>query len=176
MPVPPIDLFAEMAEYLSRFQDVVPYNQVKWFMATQNQEMISYLQDSYGKHKVVAFNGTITTTFDTHPEGQKVSLITWWILGECDEVITTEISSFGTTAAGRTGRHAIVCNQHKFCFRRMSDAPCQDTPFLVDQPLQCLQNLKKLPHQYITSVDASCGYYKWAKIRSDDGQTYWKFD
>lgn len=51
--------------------------------------------------------------------------MTWWLLGECDEVITTEASSYGTTAAARTGITPIVCNHHKYCMRRLSPTPCQ---------------------------------------------------
>ena len=52
-------------------------------------------------------------------------MITWLLLGECSEVITSEASSYGTTAAARTSKSAIVCNHHKFCFRRLSPTPCQ---------------------------------------------------
>jgi hypothetical protein len=43
-----------------------------WFMATQNTELIQYLQDAYGSKRVVFYNGTITTTFEAHTDGQRV--------------------------------------------------------------------------------------------------------
>jgi len=160
-PVPPPELYVQAAEQLSRFQTKVDYKDVVWFVATQNTEIIKTMQDSYGKDKVVWFNRTITTTFDPHPEGQRVSIQTWWLLGECEEVITTEASSYGITAGCRTGRFPIVCTHNKFCFRRLSQTPCQDTPFLPDQPEDCLLHKKKKLHQFLTSPENSCGYFKW---------------
>jgi len=175
MPVPPLGLFAQVAEQLSRFQEEVPYEDVVWYMATQNLELIQQLQKAYGLNKIVWFNGTVTTTFDNDPEGQRVSLISWWLLGECDEVVTTEASSYGTTAAARTGIDPIVCNHEKFCSRRLSPTPCQDTPFPAEQPMSCLAETRKYPHQFMTSPDASCGHYKLSIYNSPQfGQDSWQ--
>jgi len=159
-PVPPWRLFTQAAEQLTRFQEEVPYDQVSWFLATQNLTIINVLRKHYGTKKIISFNGTITTTFEPDREGQKVSLLTWWILGECDEVITTEASSYGTVAAARSGKYPIVCNHDKYCMRRLSQTPCQDTQFLPVQPLDCLKNISRHPHQYLTAPESSCGYYK----------------
>jgi len=160
-PVPPLELYAQAAEQLSRFQNVVPYDQVSWFVATQNLDYISRLEESYGKNKIIRYNGTVKTTFDPDKEGQKVSLITFWLMGECDEVITTEASTYGTVAGVRTGKYPIVCNHQKFCHRRLSQTPCQDTPFLYEQPEKCIIPLRKKMHQYLSSPENSCGYFKF---------------
>jgi len=120
--------------------------------------------------KVVFYNGTITTTFESNFEGQRVSFITWWLLGEANEVITTEASSYGTTAAARNGRIPIVCNHHKYCMRRLTPTPCQDTYWLQDQPQECLTKLARFPHEFLTSPESSCGYYKLAIYQSAEFQ------
>ena len=38
----------------------------------QNVELIHRLQSAYGPKKVIYYNGTITTTFDSHSTGQRV--------------------------------------------------------------------------------------------------------
>jgi len=170
-PVPPLDIYAHAAEQLCRFQEKVPYEDTKFFVATQNVDLIHKLQQSYGD-RIIWYNGTITTTFDSHPEGQKVSLVTWWIMGECDEVVSTEASSYGTTAAARAGKYPVVCTHHKFCFRRLSQTPCQDTQFLPDQPMECLKNFTdRKPHQLFTSPENSCGYFKWQIYTSPEFQS-----
>lgn len=92
-------------------------------------------------------------------------------MGECDDVVTTEASSYGTTAAARTGLFPIVCNHHKFCFRRLSPTPCQDTPFLYEQPDPCLLQKRKYAHQFLTAPDNSCGYYKMLIYQSEEYQS-----
>lgn len=162
-----------IGKQLARFQKDVPYEDVGFFVATQNLDLINRLKEGYGVHKVKSFNGTITTTFEPNQEGQMVSLITWWLLGECDEVVTTEASSYGLTgtsyrmlfskdvAAARTGLFPIVCNHNKFCLRRLSQTPCQDTPFVHEQPPDCLLHNRTRLHQFMTSPENSCGYFKW---------------
>ncbi len=44
--------------------------------------------------------------------------------------------------------------------RRLSPTPCADTPFYVEQPLDCLAEIRDWPHQYLTAPDNSCGFYK----------------
>jgi hypothetical protein len=85
-------------------------------MATQNTALIQDLKKYYGP-KVIFYDGKITTTFESDKEGQKVSLITWYILSEADEMVTTEASSYGTTAAARSGKHPVVCTHHKYPHR-----------------------------------------------------------
>eukprot|EP01114_Cavostelium_apophysatum_P007545 TRINITY_DN1965_c0_g1_i1.p1 TRINITY_DN1965_c0_g1~~TRINITY_DN1965_c0_g1_i1.p1 ORF type:complete len:472 (-),score=94.78 TRINITY_DN1965_c0_g1_i1:8-1423(-) len=160
-PVPPLELYAQAAEQLSRFQTEVDYKEVSWFVATQNLDLIDALRGYYGEKKIISYNGTITTTFDSHSEGQRVSLITWWLLGECDDVVTTEASSYGTTAGARTGLWPVVCTHQKFCFRRLTQTPCQDTQFLAEQPVECLLKERKHPHQFLSSPENSCGYFKY---------------
>eukprot|EP01116_Phalansterium_solitarium_P019912 TRINITY_DN5728_c0_g3_i1.p1 TRINITY_DN5728_c0_g3~~TRINITY_DN5728_c0_g3_i1.p1 ORF type:complete len:508 (+),score=177.98 TRINITY_DN5728_c0_g3_i1:98-1621(+) len=167
-PVPALDLFAQMAEQLGRFQGEAAYEDVVWFVGTQNVKLIEKLQSSYGSKKVTAYNGTITTTFDSHGQGQRVSLITFFLLSECNEVVTTEVSSYGTVAAARSGLYPIYCTHHKFCARRLLPTPCQDTHFLPDQPQDCLKQLRSKPHQFVTAVDSSCGYFKWQIYSSDE--------
>lgn len=94
-----------------------------------------------------------------------------------NEVLATEASSFGTTAAARGGITPIVCNHKKYCERRLSPTPCQDTYFLVDQPQECLKKLRKYPHQYVTAPDSSCGHFKWEIYTSKEyGQDSWKIE
>lgn len=71
MPVPPLHLFAQTAEVLSRQQSKAPYSKASWFMATQNVELIHELRGYYGS-KITFYNSTISTTFENDQEGQKV--------------------------------------------------------------------------------------------------------
>jgi len=164
-PVPPLPLFAQAAQHLTYLQSSVPPSEVVWYVSTQNTSLIKQLQNSYGQDKIIHFEGKITTTFEIGDEGKKVSLLSWWILGECNDIITTEASSYGTTAAARSGISSVVCTHHKYCFRRLSSTPCQDTPFLVDQPgyegMECLKKENRtFPHQFLTSPESSCAFYK----------------
>lgn len=62
-----------LKKQLSRFQDKVPYNDVVWFVATQNKEFLKTLEKAYGKQKIITIeSGPITTTFEPNEEGQKV--------------------------------------------------------------------------------------------------------
>jgi hypothetical protein len=159
-PVPPLDLYAQMANQMERFQESVPEPNVVWFVATQDQEALAYLRRAYGAEKIVSVNSTITTTFDKGEDGQRSALVTWWLIGEADDVITTELSSYGTTAAARGGIRSVVCNAHKFCHRRVTATPCQDTKFPVDQPQPCMNKWKSMPHHFMASPEQHCGYFK----------------
>eukprot|EP01116_Phalansterium_solitarium_P024205 TRINITY_DN879_c0_g2_i1.p1 TRINITY_DN879_c0_g2~~TRINITY_DN879_c0_g2_i1.p1 ORF type:complete len:480 (+),score=146.26 TRINITY_DN879_c0_g2_i1:128-1567(+) len=170
-PVPPLDLYAQMAEQLARFQNQVPYDEVVWFVASQKVELIQRLVDAYGPKKIVFVNATISTTFENNREGQISAFVTWWLLGECDDVITTEASSYGTVAAARSGIYPIFCTHHKFCARRMLPTPCQDTKWVGhEQPFECLKQLRKFPHQFMTAVDSSCSHFKRAIYDSKEYQ------
>lgn len=78
------------------------------------------------------------------------------------------ITSYGITAAVRTGMFPIICNHHKFCFRKLSQTPCQDTPFLAEQPEDCLVSKRKKIHQFLTSPENSCGYFKYQIYLSEE--------
>ena len=41
----------------------------------QNTSLVELLQQAYGARKVVALNGTVSTTFENHREGQTVCLL-----------------------------------------------------------------------------------------------------
>eukprot|EP01116_Phalansterium_solitarium_P016520 TRINITY_DN3850_c0_g3_i1.p1 TRINITY_DN3850_c0_g3~~TRINITY_DN3850_c0_g3_i1.p1 ORF type:complete len:485 (-),score=191.66 TRINITY_DN3850_c0_g3_i1:281-1735(-) len=158
-PTPPILLYGQTAEQLTRQQTKAAYDDVRWFVATQNTSLVHILQRAY-PNRIVYYNGTITTTFENNKAGQMVSFLHWWLLGEADDLITTEVSSYGTVAAARSGIDAIVCNHKKFCMRRLSPSPCQDTNWLDYQPEDCLIKTRKHPWQFLTAVDSSCGFEK----------------
>jgi len=58
-------------------------------------------------------------------EGNTVAVASFWLLGECDEVIGTEISSFSYVAAARRGLKPILCNAVRHCFRSLKAEPCR---------------------------------------------------
>jgi len=166
-PIPPTTLFGQTAELLSHQQTKAPYDRVKWFIATQNLSFVEQLQETYGEEKVIFYEGKITTTFDSDVEGQNVSFLTWMLLGECDEIITTESSSYGVVAAARAGIYPVVCNHGRWCARKLTTEPCQQTPWFEDslypiQPHDCLRGQKN----EWNSVESSCAYFE-AIIRQD---------
>lgn len=52
-------------------------------------------------------------------------LLNYWLMGDCNELIVSEISSYGTNAAARTGLKPVVCTHERVCYRRLTSDPCQ---------------------------------------------------
>jgi hypothetical protein len=169
-PVPPVSLFAQTAELLSQQQEEstgIPSSRVVWFLATQNTSIRDDIARQYGLNKVAFFEGKIITTFDPDGEGQEVAFLTWWLLGECNDIITTESSSYGITAAARTGLRAVVCNHGRFCARKLTPQPCQQTPW-NEKGLYPIKPVKCAGDSEVKwrSVESSCAYFE-AIIRKE---------
>jgi len=75
-------------------------------------------------------------------------------LGECDEIITTEMSSYGTNAAALYGKIATVCTHERFCFKRLSPEPCQTEPL---GPIRYECGSRR---PYVGSIQSSCNYFR----------------
>jgi len=160
VPVPPLSLFAETAYQLSYQQTKSNFEDVRWLVATQEPKLIEELKKKHGNERIIFYEGKIITTFDRDTKGQLSSFITWWLLGECDDVITTECSTYGTTAAVRRGIIPVVCTHGRFCFRKLSAHPCQQTPARDDDEYHvhahfCLKD----ELQEFLSVESSCAYF-----------------
>jgi len=160
VPVPPWELFGTTAYQLSHKVEGVDYEDVKWYLATQNRDLIQLFRERYGEDKIIFYDGKIVTTFDNDKEGQMTSFITWWLFGECDDVITTEVSTFGVTGAARGGIAPVVCNHGRFCSRKLSPHPCQQTPYRAGDdyhiyPPTCLNRER----QTFNSVESSCAFF-----------------
>jgi hypothetical protein len=75
-----------------------------------------------------------------YKEADLVSQITQWILGECDDVMASEYSSFGISSqffgilkeklhiglvgASRGGIIPLICTGERFCYRKLTPTPC----------------------------------------------------
>jgi len=85
----------------------------------------------------------------------EVDFITFWILGDCNEVITTEFSSYGTNAAARGGRIPIVCTHNRYCFRRLTPQPCAMHPWPL---LPICNNMKPDNLVKYPDIELHCGF------------------
>eukprot|EP01103_Thecamoeba_quadrilineata_P002482 TRINITY_DN12435_c0_g1_i1.p1 TRINITY_DN12435_c0_g1~~TRINITY_DN12435_c0_g1_i1.p1 ORF type:complete len:511 (-),score=91.90 TRINITY_DN12435_c0_g1_i1:72-1604(-) len=167
-PVPPLSLFSQAAELVSHQHPTVRYEDIKWFVATQDMDVLEVLKSQFGD-KILFYEGKIITTFDLNHEGQETSFLTWWLMGECQDIITTEGSTYGTSAAARAGIAPVVCNHARFCFRRLTPQPCQQVPYYLKEedpnPLninECIDHV----HRQWSTVESSCGYFE-SIIRDD---------
>eukprot|EP01103_Thecamoeba_quadrilineata_P012286 TRINITY_DN3130_c0_g1_i1.p1 TRINITY_DN3130_c0_g1~~TRINITY_DN3130_c0_g1_i1.p1 ORF type:complete len:338 (+),score=75.26 TRINITY_DN3130_c0_g1_i1:468-1481(+) len=167
-PIPPLSLFIQAAEMISNMHPEYGFDDVNWYIVTQDVNIVKNLRKRFGK-KIAFYEGKIVTTFDEDPEGQETSFLTWWIMGECDDHITTESSSYGTTAAARAGVAPVVCNHGRWCARRLTPQPCQQVPYLgageSDYPImppECLQDQSR----NWNTVESSCAFFE-AIIRDD---------
>eukprot|EP01097_Dermamoeba_algensis_P007824 TRINITY_DN5015_c0_g2_i2.p1 TRINITY_DN5015_c0_g2~~TRINITY_DN5015_c0_g2_i2.p1 ORF type:complete len:251 (+),score=49.51 TRINITY_DN5015_c0_g2_i2:693-1445(+) len=124
-PNPPISLIFQSALSLSSQQTAVEVDDVTWFLVNTNSTTAKSLQS-----KVI--NSIVTYSSikdqDDEEDDETRQLIELYIMGMADEVITMETSSFGSVAAARTGRHAVMCGADGFCMRKLTSQPVQMFP------------------------------------------------
>jgi len=110
-------------------------------------EEIKEAQQIYGEKKIVYF-----------PYGEfkneEADFITFWLLGECNEVITTEFSSYGLNAAARAGIVPAVCTHEKYCFKRLTPQPCAMHPW----PVEPICRLEASSFHKLPDIEMHCGF------------------
>jgi hypothetical protein len=84
-----------------------------------------------------------------------------WLLGECDEVVTTPASSFGYMATARTGRTPVTVTKWGKCLRPLSPEPFSHAWLLV-KGTSCLDARMLLPEhdmfcQDCVVLECPCG-------------------
>jgi len=144
-PDPPLELYLQTALTLAAQQTIVPMEEVVWFLACEQTQVLDAIRNISK-----TFKGKMVHVGDS-TKGRSVdaSLATWFLLSECNDIITSDTSSFAVTAAARGGITPIMCNGNAFCVRKVSVEPPQ--PF----PLEVTCNRTKM----IPTVDNSAGWF-----------------
>eukprot|EP01116_Phalansterium_solitarium_P019295 TRINITY_DN5331_c0_g1_i1.p1 TRINITY_DN5331_c0_g1~~TRINITY_DN5331_c0_g1_i1.p1 ORF type:complete len:485 (-),score=128.15 TRINITY_DN5331_c0_g1_i1:256-1710(-) len=110
-----------------------PWDEVVFFVASQDYKAVQEAQAIYGTRKIAYFNASQ----ERHTlEGDHAAALTIWLLGECNDVVSSESSSYGTNAAARRGIVPVVCNSDRSCMRRITPQPCSYLPYPV-KPETC---------------------------------------
>jgi len=135
------ELYYQAAEELSQQLDI-PYNEIVWFLATQDEEILNWFKSTrpgpviwYESPKTVAFEmgqGAIP--------GKVAATITSYLMSESDDIIVTESSSYGGVSAARGGLRALFCVSYQICLRRMRAVPVGWYGGVIHK-IPCLQSL-----------------------------------
>eukprot|EP01116_Phalansterium_solitarium_P014121 TRINITY_DN31653_c0_g1_i1.p1 TRINITY_DN31653_c0_g1~~TRINITY_DN31653_c0_g1_i1.p1 ORF type:complete len:480 (-),score=86.32 TRINITY_DN31653_c0_g1_i1:69-1484(-) len=152
-PLIPLDIFMQAGELLAA-DAPVPYDDVVFLIATPDKKAVQEAQAIYGTKKIVYFEGSEERGT---AKGNIVSFLTMWLLGDCDDVVTSESSSYGTNAAARTGIVPVVCNHARVCYRRLTPQPCSYNPFPTARE-DCAKGLNSTMFRY-ASVESHCGFF-----------------
>eukprot|EP01116_Phalansterium_solitarium_P009718 TRINITY_DN23991_c0_g1_i1.p1 TRINITY_DN23991_c0_g1~~TRINITY_DN23991_c0_g1_i1.p1 ORF type:complete len:479 (+),score=63.09 TRINITY_DN23991_c0_g1_i1:81-1517(+) len=145
----PVELYLQAAELLASSAPV-PFEQVVFFIAAPDNTTAASLQEVYGSKRIVSFSSSVHS-------GKTLGFLTMWLLGECNDIVTTETSSYGTNAAARTGLTPVVCNHQWYCHRRLTPQPCAGHPYPVERQ-KCVKNASSTFHRF-SSVESHCGYF-----------------
>lgn len=127
-----------------------------YFVVSLGFEEIKQAQKQYPDHHIFYFDETLEGG-GSQGRSTITDFIEFWLLGECDEVLTTEYSTYGTNAAARTGRIPIVCHHDRFCFRRLTPQPCPGRPWPVTEMCPNLTEMKGKLNKYY-SIENHCGF------------------
>jgi len=153
-PMPARELFFQAAEQMSRSSGV-PYEDITWFIATQDEEWFNWFK----KHRnasVVWYSSKPTVAYDlVNVEGKIAGIITFYLMSESNDILVTDFSSYGHVAAAKGGLTPVSCNHKQFCARRLSATPCQQTPYPI-QVHTCLQQLGGPIH--FLAPDMTCAF------------------
>jgi hypothetical protein len=117
-PLADAEVFFQAAEMLSH-QAPIAYQHVTWFIATQNESLVEWFRqrraienqqlmfgndgDKKALMQVVWLPGKVTYSYENDIEGKLSGTWTWLLLSECQDIIATDFSSYGQTAAARGG-------------------------------------------------------------------------
>eukprot|EP01116_Phalansterium_solitarium_P007054 TRINITY_DN1952_c0_g1_i2.p1 TRINITY_DN1952_c0_g1~~TRINITY_DN1952_c0_g1_i2.p1 ORF type:complete len:457 (-),score=125.29 TRINITY_DN1952_c0_g1_i2:150-1433(-) len=160
LPHPDLRISTQTAETLSALQSVVPPDEVVWFVACENMDTIRTIQTQFPNRSVVFW------PFSPNRRWDMDAVMTFWLLGECDDIITTDTSTFATNAAARTGKAAVTCNGGGFCVRKLTAQPHQVMP---SPPARMCRGL-------YSSVDNNAGwfsmYYDHARYKREQKQLF----
>eukprot|EP01116_Phalansterium_solitarium_P013000 TRINITY_DN2980_c0_g1_i1.p1 TRINITY_DN2980_c0_g1~~TRINITY_DN2980_c0_g1_i1.p1 ORF type:complete len:487 (-),score=137.56 TRINITY_DN2980_c0_g1_i1:89-1549(-) len=149
----PLEIFLQAGELLAA-DAPVPYEDVVFFVASPDADAVHAAQKVWGDKKVIYYEGSQERGTLM---GNTVGMLTMWLFGECDDVVTSEGSSYGTNSAARTGLIPVVCNQNRVCMRRLTPQPCSYTPYPAQKD-DCVQNKSKT-FKTFSSIEAHCGYF-----------------
>jgi hypothetical protein len=77
----------------------VPYENITWFVATQNETLVKWFKTTRKRGNVVWFEASPTLAYDTTTAnviGKRAAIFTFYLMSESDDIIATDSSSFGT--------------------------------------------------------------------------------
>eukprot|EP01116_Phalansterium_solitarium_P001388 TRINITY_DN11191_c0_g1_i2.p1 TRINITY_DN11191_c0_g1~~TRINITY_DN11191_c0_g1_i2.p1 ORF type:complete len:153 (-),score=28.32 TRINITY_DN11191_c0_g1_i2:100-558(-) len=95
------------------------------------QTAIEVLRDRHGPDKTIFFT---SADLSPHPnftfvnfylsESDLARIIDIFTLAECDDLILSDVSTFGTVAGGIQGRHPYLMMSEGMCIQRTRSDPC----------------------------------------------------
>jgi len=152
LPKIPVDVFLQAAEVVS-VDYPVPEEKVRFFLATTDKDYIQRAINIYGKDKIIYVPEENPDAASVN--GTKIGLAIMYLLGDCDDILTTEVSSYGTNAAAIAGKKPIMCTHERLCYRRLTAEPCQFEPFPI-QRSGCSPDGK---NQFLPGIQSTCAYF-----------------
>jgi hypothetical protein len=55
----------------------------------------------FGKQKIIFIDGQLNPSWIRTEDSELTAFLTWYLIGECDDAVVSEYSSFGLTATSR---------------------------------------------------------------------------
>jgi len=157
-PVPsiPLDFLLQTAHTLEVGAPFPPED-VAFFVSSYDIPEVNSSRAIHGEDKILYYYGSQQRATKL---GDRVAFITMWLLGECDDVIAQEPSSFALNAAARGGVVPVVCNHERFCMRKLTPQPCSSFPFTMIPVCKTPSTPTKIQdfNQY-PSVEGSCRFF-----------------
>jgi len=152
LPRVPLDVFLQAADVLASGYPVTA-DKVNFFFATTEKDYVTEGIKIYGEKKIMVVPEEDPDASTVN--GTKMGLIVMLLLGECDDIITTEVSSYGTNAAAMAGIKPHMCTHERLCYQRLSEEACAFTPYPIISR-KCNKDGKSV---YLPGVQSTCAYF-----------------
>jgi len=116
------DLLAREVVGRKKGNSYISYDDIRFFVATQDPEALDSAKSFFGEDKVVAFDGIKTAGGMEVLEKREIGAIVMEVMSRCDDLVVTWFSSYGTNAAARAGITPVACFE-KSCYRKLVPMP-----------------------------------------------------
>lgn len=80
------------AAYTLAVNAPVPFKDVKFFLATSDRDVLNMAREWYGQDKIIFYDGKLEAA---SKDGFGIGLITFMLMSSCDDIVGTELSSYG---------------------------------------------------------------------------------
>jgi len=170
-PVPDKELFYQAAETLSYALNV-PYSNVTWFIATQDDSLLQWFKATRSG-PVVWYESKKTLAFDMGPDnmpGKIAATLTNYLMSESNDIIVMDSSSFGAVAAARGGLIPVVCSSYQICVRKLSPTPIFAAGSIISK-VPCLKQMPNYPLKLRTVDQTAVHFASLWKVIENIGKT-----
>eukprot|EP01116_Phalansterium_solitarium_P004766 TRINITY_DN15878_c0_g1_i1.p1 TRINITY_DN15878_c0_g1~~TRINITY_DN15878_c0_g1_i1.p1 ORF type:complete len:495 (-),score=159.62 TRINITY_DN15878_c0_g1_i1:101-1585(-) len=114
-----------------RVLDGVDSRPLKIFACGDNPEKLALLKQQYPELDIVSLQPEDMKPFPNFTmlnyklsEDQLYRLLDIWMLGECEDLLLSDLSTFGTVASGKRALKPAVMLTEGLCVRRLRSEPC----------------------------------------------------